>query len=183
MPKRVLVPLAAGCEELEAVTIIDLLRRAQIDVVVAGLSGIEPVKASRGVVLVPDVALDDVLHQYFDLVVLPGGLLGAQLLRDDARIISLLQRVYEQGAMVSAICAAPMVLLEAGLLAGKTVTAYPGVLDAVNGDYVYTGSAVEQHERVLTSRGPGTAMTFALTLIESLSGLDERKVVEAELVR
>jgi 4-methyl-5(b-hydroxyethyl)-thiazole monophosphate biosynthesis len=96
--KRVLVPLASGCEELEAVTIIDLLRRAQLDVVVAGLTGIEPIKASRGVVLVPDVALDSVLQDEFDLIVLPGGLPGAQILRDDVRIIALLQRTYARGA-------------------------------------------------------------------------------------
>jgi len=183
MIKRVLVPLAAGCEELEAVTIIDLLRRAQIDVVVAGLSGLEPIKASRGVVLVPDVALDDVLMQHFDLVVLPGGLSGAQLLNDDVRIIELLQRAYRDGASVAAICAAPMVLLKAGLLSGKSVTAYPGVLDATQTNYHYTGSAVELSDRVITSRGPGTAMAFALTLIEFMSGVVTRELVEAGLVR
>ena len=183
MMKRVLVPLASGCEELEAVTIIDLLRRAQLDVVVAGLTGIEPIKASRGVVLVPDVALDSVLQDEFDLIVLPGGLPGAQILRDDARIIALLQRTYAAGARVAAICAAPMVLLQAGLLTGKSVTAYPGVLVETGVDYRYTGSAVEQSERVLTSRGPGTAMAFALVLIESLLGIEKRQEVEAELVR
>jgi 4-methyl-5(b-hydroxyethyl)-thiazole monophosphate biosynthesis len=181
--KRVLVPLAQGCEELEAVTIIDLLRRARMDVVVAGLIGREPIKASRGVVLLPDVALDDVLNDWFDLVVLPGGLPGAQFLKDDARIIALLQRVYAQGAQVAAICAAPMVLLQAGLLAGQSVTAYPSVLAESEATYQYTGAAVELSGRVITSRGPGTAMDFALTLIEGLLGLEKRRAVEAELVR
>jgi len=183
LTKRVLVPLAQGCEELEAVTIIDLLRRAQIEVVVAGLSGVEPVKASRGVVLLPDVALDDVLTQHFDLVVLPGGLPGSQFLHDDARIISLLQRVYREGASVAAICAAPMVLFQAGLLTGKSVTAYPGVLEESPVDYNYTGADVEVADRVITSRGPGTAMSFALTLIEQLAGVSVRTSVEAGLVR
>jgi 4-methyl-5(b-hydroxyethyl)-thiazole monophosphate biosynthesis len=183
MTKRVLVPLAQGCEELEAVTIIDLLRRAQIEVVVAGLTGAAPIKASRGVVLVPDLALDDVIDQSFDLVVLPGGLPGAMFLRDDARIIALLQRVYAQGASVAAICAAPMVLLQAGLLADKSVTAYPGVLTDTGANHHYTGSAVEQDGRVITSRGPGTAMAFALLLIESLVGVEKRQQVETELVR
>ncbi|HET8700409.1 MAG TPA: DJ-1/PfpI family protein, partial [Nitrococcus sp.] len=112
---RVLLPLAEGCEELEAVTVIDLLRRAGIDVVVAGLAE-GAVKASRGVVLTPDVALDAVLDQDFDMIVLPGGAGGAARLEADARVHRLLQRQADAGRYVAAICAAPKVLLAAGLL-------------------------------------------------------------------
>jgi 4-methyl-5(b-hydroxyethyl)-thiazole monophosphate biosynthesis len=178
---KVLVPLAEGCEELEAVTIIDLLRRAGIEVVTAGLKpGI--VKAGRGVQLVPDVTLDVALQDEFDMVVLPGGMPGASHLKNDARILDLLKRMAAAGKYTAAICAAPMVLAEAGLLKGKQATSYPGFLDAVPG--VTVGSAaVVQDGKVLTSRGPGTAMDFALALVETLKGAAIRQQVEAALVR
>lgn len=180
MPK-VLVPLAAGCEELEAVTIIDLLRRAGIDVVVAGLQpGI--VKSSRGTLLVPDCTLDVVLHENFDMVVLPGGMPGASHLKDDARIIELLKKMAAAGKYTAAICAAPMVLAEAGVLNGKRATSYPGFLDGLSGVTV-SAAAVVLDGKVLTSRGPGTAMDFALALVETLTGAENRQQVEAALVR
>jgi 4-methyl-5(b-hydroxyethyl)-thiazole monophosphate biosynthesis len=178
---KVLVPLADGCEELEAVTIIDLLRRAGIDVVVAGLKpGV--VKASRGVQLLPDMTLDVALQDSYDMVVLPGGMPGAANLKADARIIELLKNMAAAGKYTAAICAAPMVLAEAGVLAGKQATSYPGFLDALPGVTI-SAAAVVQDGKVLTSRGPGTAMDFALALIEALAGADKRRQVEAALVR
>jgi 4-methyl-5(b-hydroxyethyl)-thiazole monophosphate biosynthesis len=124
----VLVPLAQGCEELEAVTIIDLLRRAGIGVVTAGLDA-QPVRASRGTVLVPDVALDEALKQEYDMLVLPGGQPGADHLNADPRIRGLLKKMAETGRFTAAICAAPLVLASTGLLAGRRATAFPGVLE------------------------------------------------------
>lgn len=180
---RVLVPLAAGCEELEAVTLIDLLRRAGIEVVSAGLQpGI--VKASRGVQLVPDTLLDAVLHEDFDMIALPGGMPGAQHLKEDPRILALLKRMAQQGRYTAAICAAPTVLAEAGLLAGRRATSYPGFLDRIEvPGMAYQQDAVVRDGNILTSRGPGTAMDFALALIEVLSGKAKRDEVEAGLVR
>jgi 4-methyl-5(b-hydroxyethyl)-thiazole monophosphate biosynthesis len=177
---RVLVPLADGCEELEAVTIIDLLRRAGVDVVTAGL-GEGPVTASRGVVLLPDRTLDDVLGEDFDMIVLPGGLPGADRLDRDPRIHHLLQQMAERGRYTAAICAAPKVLLNAGLLDGRKATAYPGVIDARDAQLLDQPVVVDGH--VVTSRGPGTAMEFALELIEQLLGRGERDAVESRLVR
>ena len=171
---RVLIPLADGCEELEAVTIIDLLRRAGIEVVTAGLRD-GPVTASRGVVLLPDRNLDEVLGDDFDMIVLPGGLPGADHLDADPRIHTLLQRMAEQDLYTAAICAAPKVLLNAGLLDGHKATAYPG--SQLLEDAVVTDG------KVVTSRGPGTAMDFALTLIEHLMGADTREQVETPLMR
>ncbi|MBS0310097.1 MAG: DJ-1/PfpI family protein [Thiobacillus sp.] len=178
---KVLVPLADGCEELEAVTIIDLLRRAGIEVVSAGLNpGV--VKASRGVQLVPDLTLDSALQDEYDMVVLPGGMPGAAHLKSDPRILRLLKDMAAAGKYTAAICAAPMVLAEAGVLEGRQATSYPGFLDALPGVTV-SAAAVVQDGKVLTSRGPGTAMDFALALIETLAGADKRQQVEAALVR
>ena len=179
----VLIPLAQGCEELEAVTIIDLLRRAEINVVTAGLDE-NVVKASRGVVLVPDVELSIAVKQDFDMIVLPGGLPGADYLDEDCRIHRLLCEMNEKGKWIAAICAAPKVLASAGLLENKKVTSYPGSLDGidVNG-MVYSTSSVIVDGNIVTSRGPGTAMDFALTLIELLCGIEKRKAVEKPLQR
>lgn len=180
---RVLVPLAQGCEELEAVTVIDLLRRAGIEVVVAGLApGI--VKASRGTQLMPDITLDAALLEAYDMVVLPGGMPGAQHLKDDARVIGLIQKMAVAGRYTAAICAAPTVLAAAGVLSGKTATGYPGFLEKMNlTDVTLSTDAVVRDGQVITSRGPGTAIDFALSLVEILSGADIRRQVEAGLVR
>ena len=183
MTAKVLVPLAQGCEELEAVTVIDLLRRAAIVVVTAGLDG-EAVRASRGTVLLPDATLDAALEDEYEMVVLPGGLPGADHLDQDTRIQALLKRMAAAGKYTAAICAAPKVLAHAGLLAGRRATSYPGVLDAMDlTDVTVVNEAVVVDGRVITSRGPGTAMDFALTLIECLAGRGVRDEVEAGLVR
>lgn len=180
---RVLVPLAPGCEELEAVTIIDLLRRAGIDVVSAGLDA-GPIKASRGVVLLADTALDEALGQDYDMVVLPGGGPGAERLDKDVRIEALLKKMTADGKYTAAICAAPKVLGRIGLLAGKRATSYPGFVDRMQLPGVtYLSDAVVQDGKVITSRGPGTAMDFALHLVEVLAGRAKRAEVEAGLVR
>lgn len=180
---RVLIPLAQGCEELEAVTIIDLLRRAGIQVLVAGLDE-QPVTASRGVVLLPDADLGQVLDDDFDMIVLPGGLPGADNLDQDPRIHKLLQVMQEKGKYTAAICAAPKVLANAGLLADKQATSYPGFIDAMDLPSTQVlEQAVVTDGKVITSRGPGTAMDFALTLIEQLVGSEVRDSVEASLVR
>jgi 4-methyl-5(b-hydroxyethyl)-thiazole monophosphate biosynthesis len=179
---RVLIPLAPGCEEIEAVTAIDILRRAGIEVIAAGLHP-GPVRASRGTVLMPDATLDDVLHQHYDMVVLPGGMPGSEHLKNDARLSGLMKAMASQGKYVAAICAAPMALHAAGLLEGKRATSFPGVIDEMPGTHRYQTDAVVVDGHIITSRGPGTAMDFALQLVELLAGKAKRDTVEDELQR
>jgi 4-methyl-5(b-hydroxyethyl)-thiazole monophosphate biosynthesis len=179
----VLVPLAPGFEELEAVTVIDLLRRAQIEVTVAGLAP-GPVKGSRGTVIQPDTTLDAALQREYDMVVLPGGQPGANHLEADPRILDLLRYMAAQHKFTAAICAAPKVLAAAGVLEGKRATSYPGALDSAKFPRVRLDNlAVVTDGRVVTSRGPGTAMDFALELIGLLAGKNRRDQVEAALQR
>ena len=179
--KTVLVPLAQGCEEIEAVTVIDILRRAGITVVSAGLDD-QPVRASRGVMLVPDTTLDDALQHGFDMIVLPGGQPGTNNLKADQRIIVLLQKMAQQGKYIAAVCAAPSVLATAGLLDGKQATSFTGALDPFP-NVKQQHAAIVEDGRLITSRSPGTAMDFALGLVERLAGKNKRQEVEAGLQR
>ena len=178
-----LVPLAQGCEELEAITITDLLVRAGIEVTTAGLDDL-PVVASRGVTIVPDTQIQKVQDVQFDMIVLPGGLPGADHLRDNKIIQAILQKHALANKYVAAICAAPKALAKAGLLENKTATAYPGVLDGLGLKNIKVkNTAIETDGNIITSRGPGTAMDFSLKLIELLKGSEKRHEVEKGLAR
>lgn len=180
---RVLVPLAPGFEDLEAVTIVDLLRRAGVEVVTVGLApGL--VQGARGMRMQPDADIDAVMERDFDMIALPGGMPGAENLKNDARVQALLKKSASAGKYTAAICAAPIALAAAGVLDGKKATSYPGFLDKLNLEGVtYLSDAVVKDGRVVTSRGPGTAMDFALELIALLEGDAKREQVEAGLMR
>ena len=180
---RVLVPLAQGCEELEAITITDLLVRAGISVTTCGLDDL-PVKASRGTTIIPDTSIDKVMDETYDLIVLPGGLPGADHLRDNDLLQLLLKKQAKENKYLAAICAAPKALAKAGVLDGKTATSYPGTLESLGNNAIkISQNAVEIDGNIVTSRGPGTAMDFALTLIELLEGRTKRDEVNQQLVR
>jgi DJ-1 family protein len=165
---RVLLLLAEGFEEIEAVTIVDVLRRAEVEVVTAGLTGRDPVPGSCGVRIVPDVALAHIEGEW-DLVVLPGGSEGTDRLAKSPEVLELLQQRAERGLPIAAICAAPLVLDKAGVLSEGKFTCYPGVESEM-------ATMGRRHERlvdedgVITSQGPATAMDFALHLVQRLRG-------------
>lgn len=180
---RVLMPLAEGFEEMEAVTVIDVLRRGGIEVATAGLRP-GPVRASRQTVLLPDTDLDAAMGQEYDMIILVGGMPGVSNLQQDPRIQTLLERFQRHQRLTAAICAAPSILAAQGLLAGRKATGNPKFRAQVALPGVdYCEQAVVTDGTLITSRGPGTSIDFALALLEKLSGPGKRNEVEAGLVR
>lgn len=171
MSKRVAVLLAEGFEELEAVTVVDVLRRAGCDVRILSASGAENVRSAHAVVVGADALLEQEAGSQFDLVVCPGGMPGATNLAESATARDLLVRTWERGGLVAAVCAGPLALHAAGLLKARRFTVYPGNESKIDGG-TWTGADVEEDERVVTSRGPGTALAFAFRLVELLVGAD-----------
>ncbi len=170
--KQVVVPLAHGFEEIEAVTVVDILRRAGISVTIAGVEAGTPpcaVEGRTGIKLVPDLSLDEVKASDFDMVVLPGGLKGTQTLQRDPRVARLLRSFEEGGRYIAAICAAPTVLAAHGMIAGRKLTSHPSVQAQLSGA-LYDEGRVVIDGKLVTSRGPGTAMEFAMALVEILMG-------------
>ncbi len=163
---KVILLISNGFEEIEAVTIIDVLRRADIEVVVAGLAG-ETVLGGHGITMHVDTQIDQVQLGDFDGVVLPGGAPNAEALRDDSRVQSLLRDMASADKFVCAICAAPIALDRAGVLEGRRATSYPG-FELPTAEYV--NDRVVEDGKTITSRGPGTSMEFALTLVRRLVG-------------
>ncbi len=167
---KVCVLLAPGFEEIEAVTIIDVLRRADIDTTVVSVDDAALVTGSHGIGVRADAGLSQ-LGGDFDMVVLPGGMPGSKNLRDSEAVQALLVRQAESGKKLAAICAAPIALSRAGVLAGKQATSYPSFADQID-CAAYRQEAVVVDGNVVTSRGPGTALHFALRLVAELKSSD-----------
>jgi DJ-1 family protein len=167
----VAVVLADGFEEVEAVTVIDLLRRAGIDVLVAGLNA-GPVRSARDLKILVDVDLDALWPETLDMVVLPGGEKGVLALGKDKRVTALLRAVVERGSAVAAIGTAPVLLAEAGLLTNRRVTAFTSCLQQL-GPVLYEDASVVEDGLIITGRGPGTAFPFALAIVARFAGHDK----------
>ena len=181
--QTILVPLAEGFEEIEAVTIIDVLRRADLDVTVAGLEP-GPVRGAHGVTFDTDCPLSEIESDRIHMLVLPGGMPGTTNLQEDERILALLRELHGSGRPVAAICAAPMVLATAGLLDGCSATSHPTVRDRLGSARVVDDERVVRAGTVVTSQGPGTSLEFALELVSQLAGPEKaRELAEAMLVR
>ncbi len=163
---HILVPLAPGFEEVEACTIIDLLRRAEVQVTTAAIGTSTQVKGSHGIAFEADTLLEKINAQSFEGVVLPGGLPGTTNLAECTTLGEMIKKHHNQGAWIAAICAAPTVLGRLGILKGKQATSYPGFEKGLEGAALST-DAVVQDGKVITSRGLGTAISFSLKLIEA----------------
>ncbi len=179
----VVIPIADGCEEMEVVICADILRRAGADVCLAGMDGAGVVVASRGVRLLPDQSWAERARQPMDVLLLPGGAGGVERLRQSDSLRALLRERSASGHHVAAICAAPALLGELGILRGKQVTSYPGSLAPDSQEYQYREDPVVVDGQLTTSRGPGTAIDFALQLVTQLFGTERRMQVEGALQR
>ncbi len=173
--KKALVLLAPGFEEIETVTVVDILRRAGIEVTVAGtMDG--PLSGRSQIRILPDVLMDTVMDGSFDLLVLPGGQPGTRNLGRDPRVQKIISDTVKKEGLIAAICAAPSILSNYGFLKGKTVTSHPSVQSELK-DVVYSEENVVVDGRWITSRAPGTAMAFSFKLIALLMGIEKVREV------
>ncbi|MCX7921258.1 MAG: DJ-1/PfpI family protein [Clostridia bacterium] len=168
---KVYVHLADGFEEIEAVSIVDVLRRAEIDVETVSIMGRKEVRGAHDIVVLSDILFEEADYPKADMIILPGGLPGVNNLEAHEGLKEQLKDFIEQGKWIGAICAAPMILGRMGLLEGKSVTCYPGCEPQLRGANTTKESSVWDG-KVITSRGPGTSIDFALKVVEALEGAD-----------
>ena len=179
---KVLVPLATGFEEIEAVSIIDVLRRAEIEVLVASLDEKSLVQGANGIVIQTNVCMKNINTDALDMIVLPGGWDGTHALADDANVQRVLKEMDAEGKNIAAICAAPYALQKAGVLKDK-YTCYPSVEDDINKEgYQGDKDMVVESQNVMTSRGPATAICFALSIVKKLQGQETFETVKSGLL-
>lgn len=174
MAKRICVLLAQGFEETEAVAVIDVLRRAELDVVLVSIDKYL-VRGSHGIVIEANQLLSDAGDAPWDLVYLPGGLPGAHFLRDSEAVKKVLQKQHEAGRLIAAICAAPLALESAGVLRGKRATSYPSFREQLGSVREYCDERVVIDDNIITSRGPGTALELGFALVALL---DQRETAD-----
>lgn len=170
----VLLPLAKGFEEVEAVSLIDVMRRGGIEVTLAYLDDefdMDLVLGANGITIKADVSINTVIADDFDMIVLPGGWDGTYALADNKKVQSLLKEFKEREKLVGAICAAPYALSRAGVL-GKDYTCYPSVENEIKQDGYRADKMVVVDGNIITSRGPGTALCFGLGIVRTLVGKD-----------
>ncbi|CAM8877312.1 unnamed protein product [Rhodiola kirilowii] len=181
---KVLVPIAHGTEPIEAVYIIDVLRRAGADVTIASVENRVAVDACHGVKIVADALITELTATVFDLIALPGGMPGATSLRDSKELELITKKQAEEGRLCAAICASPAVVLGPwGLLKGLKATCYPSFMEQLASSAATTvQSRVHKDGKVITSRGPGTTMEFAVALVEQLCGKEKADEVVGQLV-
>jgi 4-methyl-5(b-hydroxyethyl)-thiazole monophosphate biosynthesis len=195
---KVVVPMAEGFEEIEFVTIVDILRRAEVEVVTASLGKrngdgsarrggaadedeVGAVRGSHGIRIVPDAALEDIDPEDFDAVVLPGGYPGFVHLGEDERVLDLVRRMDGLGKYVAAICGAPSVLITAGVVEGRRATIHPAGRKDLS-DEQYVDDRVVVSGKLVTSKAAGTAMEFALRLVGEFAGTERMRRLAEEIL-
>ena len=176
MVKKAIILLATGFEEIEAVTVVDILRRAGIQTTIAGLDSTS-VTGSHGIIVSADKKLSDVRPD-FDAVIIPGGMPGAMHLHNSKEVNDFIKGMDSRGALIAAICAAPSVVLsQIGILDNKSATCYPGNQIDFAKSTKYKNSAVVVDGNIITSQGPATAMEFAFTIVEKIIGKEITKKI------
>jgi 4-methyl-5(b-hydroxyethyl)-thiazole monophosphate biosynthesis len=179
---RVLVPLAKGFEEIEAVSIIDVLRRAEVEVLIASLDENLLAEGAHGIKIETDVKVKDIVADAIDMIILPGGWDGTKALAEDANVQNLLREMDAKGKNIGAICAAPYALNKAGVLK-EHYTCYPSVEQEIREEgYQGDKAMVVEDQNVMTSRGPATAICFGLAIAEKLKGKETYKALKEDLL-
>lgn len=166
--KTALVILSEFSEELEVASPVDLLRLCNVDVVVAGLNGINPVKCARGLIVVPERSLDSIKSEDFDVIILPGGRVGSDLIADSELVGEIIKRQDQNGRLIACICGSPKALLKNKIGFGKTITSYPIHKDVLSNDYDYVDDSVVQDGNLITARGPAQALKWSKAIAENL---------------
>ena len=166
---RVLVPLAEGFEEMEAVILLDVLRRGGIEALAVAMGAAREVAGAHGLTLLADTIWTEIDPAGFDMIAIPGGMGNTRRLQKDERLLKMLREYHEGGKPLAAICAAPLVLQSAGLLKGRTVTCHPGVAEEMT-DAKRLDDRVVVDGKIITSQGPGTSFDFALAIVRRLVG-------------
>lgn len=174
---KALVFLATGFEEIETVTIVDVLRRAGIEVTVGGLTS-NAIEGAHKMKMIPDSSIDGLQTENFDAIIVPGGNPGYKNLRNDSRVLSMIKKASNTNKLIAAICAAPAVLSDAGTLEGKSCTIYPGMENELEkGGGIPEQDMVVIDDNIITSKGPATALPFAIKLVETLVGKEAAEAV------
>ena len=163
---KIIIPISNGFEEIEAITIIDVCRRANIEVTIAGVEDLE-ITGAHGIKIISDTTIENITSDNFDMIVLPGGLPNAFTLADNEKVQSLLKEFKEKKRKIGAICAAPYALQTAGVL-NENFTCYPSFEEKIKLDGYHPNDSVVIDNDVITSRGPATAMNFALEIVKIL---------------
>ena len=179
--KQVYVFLADGFEEVEGLTVVDLLRRAEIEVCTVSITGEKLIHGAHEIDVIADKLFEECDYENADMLVLPGGMPGTLHLKEYEPLEVLLKRTYQEEKYIAAICAAPSILGNLGMLQGRNATSYPTVVQELSGANISTDEVV-MDGHIITSRGLGTAIAFSLTLIEILQGTEvSRQIAKATL--
>ena len=179
--KKVLIHFATGFEEIEAITPVDVLRRAGCEVITVSVTGKKEVTSARKVPILADRLFEEIDYEQADIIVLPGGQPGSDNLNRHEGLKKQIKTFHEKGKILAAICAAPLVLGSTGILKGRKATCYPGVESQLEGATI-TGNAVEVDGNVITAKGPGVALKFSLTLVEKLVGKVKADEIKKDMI-
>lgn len=179
---RVCLHLADGFEEIEAISVVDILRRAEIPVEMVSIMGKKEVVGAHQIKVTADVLFENVDYVDVDMIILPGGGKGTQNMADHAGLTAQITKQAMDGKWIAAICAAPTILGKLGLLVGKAATCYPGCEPQLTGAHVRTSPSVIIDGKIITSRGPGTSCEFGLTIVEKLKGIELANRLKNEMV-
>lgn len=179
---KVLLFLADGFEEVEALTVVDYLRRKGIVVDTVSITEDKKVKGAHGVIVISDKLMSEIEEiDFYDGVIIPGGLPGATNLRDSEKVVDIVKRLDENNKLTAAICAGPIVLQKSGIIKDKKITSYPGFEEELK-DGNYTEENVVRDGNVITARGPALAVDFAIEIIEYLLGEEKAKELKKDIL-